>query len=325
MIAECTICPHRCELRNGEVGRCRIRKNVDGEIKPLTYGKPCALHVDPVEKKPLFHFLPGSRAFSVATAGCNLRCRNCQNWEISQAEPDDVRTYDAPPRKIVELAVKHKCASIAYTYTEPIVFYEYTRDISVLAKEKGIRNILVTAGYINRKPLERLSKSVDAANIDLKAFSDDFYKDVCGARLKPVLESLAASKEFGIMVEVTNLVIPTLNDTPEMITDLCKWVAREMGVDTPLHFSRFHPNYRMRNLPPTPQKTLEKARTIAREAGLEYVYIGNVLTEDGETTACPGCGKVLIRRRGFQVVENRMAGTDGNCPECKRKIHGVWK
>jgi pyruvate formate lyase activating enzyme len=283
------------------------------------------MHVDPVEKKPMFHFLPGTRAFSIATAGCNLRCKNCQNWEISQSEPAEVRTYDAPPAKVVELARKHKCASIAYTYSEPIVFYEYTRDTSRLAREQGIKNIMVTAGFINREPLKLLCESVDGANVDLKAFSESFYEDVCRARLRPVLDALVAFREFGVMVEVTNLVIPTLNDDPKMIGDLCRWVAREMGEETPLHFSRFHPQYRMRNLPPTPEKTLDEARKTARDAGLKHVYVGNVMTAAGETTSCPACGASLVRRRGYLVVENNMKTGDGKCPKCAGPVHGVWR
>jgi pyruvate formate lyase activating enzyme len=288
----------------------------------VTYGHPCSVHVDPVEKKPLFHFRPGSGILSIATVGCNLHCLNCQNWEISQLNPEQSRSYLMPPAEVVEQAKKHQCPSIAYTYTDPIVFYEYTLDTCRAAHENGLKNVLVTAGYINPGPLKQLCRYVDAANIDLKAFSDDFYRKICDATLRPVLDTLVTAKASGVFVEMTNLVIPGLNDSDEMLTDLCGWIAKYMGVDTPLHFSRFHPRYRMKNRPSTPASTLLRAREIARAAGLHHVYIGNILAADGGTTFCPGCGTKLIERRGYHITHDILQA--GACPQCQTAINGVW-
>ncbi|MCP3966309.1 MAG: AmmeMemoRadiSam system radical SAM enzyme [Lentisphaerae bacterium] len=318
----CELCPKKCALNQGEAGNCRARVNLDGELVAITYGFPCALHVDPIEKKPLFHFLPGSRAFSIATAGCNLHCLNCQNWEISQANPDQVRSFRMPPKQVIRAARKLKCKSIAYTYTDPVIFYEYTLDTSRLAREQGIRNVLVTAGYINHKPLKELCKYTDAANIDLKGFSDKFYQTVCNATLRPVLNSLVTAKECGVEVEVTNLLLPTLNDSDEMISNLCHWVKSNLGEDTPLHFSRFSPRYKMRNLPPTPIATIEKARQLAKSAGLKYVYAGNVLNSEWASTFCPGCDKKLVRRAGVSFLGSKLK--NGKCPHCGKAIEGVW-
>lgn len=323
MSAQCEICPRGCVLEEGEAGNCRARKNIGGKITLTTYGFPCAVHVDPVEKKPMFHFLPGTTSFSIATAGCNLHCRNCQNWEISQAKPEDVPAYDLPPDKVVAKALEHKCASIAYTYTDPVIFYEYARDCSIKAREKGLKNILVTAGYINQKPLKEICKVTDGANIDLKAYSDKFYRDVCKGTLKPVLDALVTSKKCGVEVEVTNLVLPTLNDSDDDFKNLSKWVKENMGAETPLHFSKFHPDYLMKNLPPTPGETLFKAREIAKSEGLKNVYIGNLASSDGENTYCPECGKLLIKRTGFSIDMNEIKA--GHCPKCSTKIYGVWK
>ena len=320
---QCEICPKRCVIKPGQSGDCRARINLDGELIASTYGYPCALHVDPVEKKPLFHFLPASRAFSIATAGCNLHCRNCQNWEISQAAPHTVPAYKVSPSQLVKLARKNKCRSIAYTYTDPVIFYEYTFDSSRLARQAGIKNILVTAGYINRKPLLELCKVTDAANIDLKGMTDKFYRKVCSATLKPVLNTLVTAKNAGLEVEVTNLLLPTLNDSDRDITTLCRWIKKEMGDDTPLHFSRFFPRYRMRELPPTSEKTLARARKIALAEGLKFVYVGNLLNPDWSATKCSKCGKLLVKRGGFLVLENHIK--NGACPDCKTKIYGVWK
>lgn len=319
---QCEICPRACVLKPGQAGNCRIRVNVDGELTLTTYGYPCAVHVDPVEKKPLFHFLPGSRAFSIATVGCNLHCKNCQNWEISQASPDEVPANQLPPKALVEMAKRYECESIAYTYTDPVVFYEYAYDTSVIAKENGVKNILVTAGYINEKPWRKLCKVVDAANIDLKGFSNEFYLDVCEATLKPVLDGLVHAKKAGVVVEVTNLLIPGLNDGDKTLNDLCKWVRGHMGVDTPLHFSRFTPRYKMRNLPATPVKTLRKAADIAKSHGLDFVYMGNVLEPGAENTYCPKCGTELVARKMFTISKNVIK--NGACPKCGKEIYGLW-
>jgi pyruvate formate lyase activating enzyme len=280
-----------------------------------------------VEKKPLFHFLPGTGILSIATVGCNLHCKNCQNWEISQANPEEVpqnrAATELPPERISELARRTGCRSVAYTYTEPMVFYEYTLDSCRRARAAGLRNALVTAGYINEPPLRELCQHVDAANIDLKALSEEFYRDICRATLKPVLNALTIAKSLGVLVEVTNLVIPTLNDSDKQLRDLCRWVAQNLGRETPLHFSRFHPQYQMRNLPPTPAATLDRAKQIARSEGLYYVYIGNIIRPDAEDTYCHGCGKRLVERQRYTILKNNIEA--GKCPDCKTEVYGIWK
>jgi pyruvate formate lyase activating enzyme len=294
-------------------------------LRTVVYGYPCSIHIDPVEKKPLFHFLPGSSILSIATVGCNLHCKNCQNWEISQANPEDgnVPAYNCPPEKLVAEANKYKCLSIAYTYTDPIVYYEYTYDSAKLAREAGIRNVLVTAGYVNEEPWKKLLQHVDAANIDLKAISEDFYREVCSATLKPVQNALILARASEILVEVTNLVIPTLNDEPEQLRELSRWIKMNLGADTPLHFSGFYPRYQMKNLPATSLKTLETARKIAMSEGLNYVYIGNLASKEGQNTYCPGCNGLLIERSGYTILQNRLK--QGRCQDCSKEIYGVWK
>ena len=320
---QCQLCPKNCIIGHGQSGDCRVRINLDGVLQSVVYGFPCSIHIDPVEKKPLFHFLPGSRILSIATVGCNLHCKNCQNWEISQANPEDSRAVSCGPAKLVALAKEHNCPSVAYTYTEPIVYYEYTYDSAKLARDAGVRNVLVTAGYINAEPWKELLRFVDAANIDLKAMTNDFYREICSATLEPVLDSLVLAKAGGVMVEVTNLIIPTLNDSNEQIRTLARWVRANMGSETPVHFSGFFPRYKMRHLPPTSLKTLTKAREIAMSEGLVYVYIGNMQSKEGQNTYCPGCRKLLIERKGFTITQNHVGA--GQCPDCKREIYGVWK
>lgn len=323
MVVRCELCPKRCLIKPGESGDCRIRVNLDGRLHAVTYGFPSAVHMDPIEKKPLYHFLPGTQVFSLATVGCNLHCKNCQNWEISQQDPVDAEAFHMPPEDVVARAKTAGCPSIAYTYTDPSVYYEYALDSCARAREAGLRNVLVTAGYLNEAPLRELCKFVDAATVDVKAMSDSFYRDVCGATLAPVLNYLVVAKSMGVHLETSNLVIPTLNDGDEEIKSLCLWIRENLGGETPLHFLRFFPQYRMRHIPPTPADTLTRAREIARSVGLEYVYVGNVLDVEGSTTRCPSCRSVLIRREGRQVLENRLA--DGGCPNCRKEVYGVWK
>ncbi|MHC4222807.1 MAG: AmmeMemoRadiSam system radical SAM enzyme [Planctomycetota bacterium] len=323
MKVQCELCPKSCLIAPGQSGECRIRINVDGKLLAVTYGHPCSIHVDPVEKKPLFHFLPGSRILSIATVGCNLHCKNCQNWEISQENPENVTGRPLPPARIPLLAGQWKCGSVAYTYTDPIVFYEYTLDSCIRVREAGLKNALVTAGYINQKPLEELCRHVDAANVDLKAYSDAFYRDICGATLAPVLNTLVVMKSMGVLLEVTNLVIPTLNDSDEMLRSLCRWVVENLGRETPLHFSRFFPKYKMENLPPTPGKTLDRARKIAKAEGLHHVYIGNIMQPESGNTYCSGCGTLLIERQRYLVQRNRLH--QGRCPECRVEAYGTWR
>lgn len=319
----CTICPKCCRIPTGFSGECRVRMNIGGVLQASTYGRPCAVHVDPMEKKPLFHFFPGQQILSVGAAGCNLHCKNCQNADISQAAPEDIRTHDLPPDGIPALAARHACRHVAYTYTEPIVSYEYTLDSAQAARTAGLRNVLVTAAYINPDPLRKLLTVIDAANVDIKAFSDPFYRNVCGAALAPVLQAVTLMKAAGTHIEITNLVVPTLNDSDDLFRQLCAWVAEHTGPETPLHFSRFFPQFRMTHLPPTPIETLMRARDIARREGLKHVYIGNADTADGETTFCAGCGASLITRQRYVVTENRLT-TDGTCPTCGKCAHGVW-
>jgi pyruvate formate lyase activating enzyme len=324
VIVQCELCPKNCVIGPGQSGDCRIRVNRGGKLTAVTYGFPSSVHVDPIEKKPLNHFLPGSAAFSLATVGCNFHCKNCQNWEISQCNPEDAEAMPLPPSDLPALAKQYQCASVAYTYTDPAVYYEYALDCCVKIREAGLKNVLVTAGYMNPKPMRELYSHVDAANIDIKSMSDRFYREICDGTLKPVMETMVTARSMGVHVEVTFLVIPTLNDTDAEFESLCKWMKENMGREVPIHFSRFHPLYRLRHLPQTPAETLDRARQIAKAAGLDYVYVGNVLREDDATTHCPDCGEVLVRRMGFQVLENRIA-SGGVCPKCGKEIYGVWK
>lgn len=323
MIVQCELCPKNCSIKPGQSGDCRIRVNMDGKLRAVTYGFPSAANVDPVEKKPLYHFLPGTGIFSIATVGCNLHCKNCQNWDISQRNPEDASASELSPASIPAVAKRHGCLSVAYTYTDPVVYYEYALDSCIKVREAGLKNVLVTAAYINPEPLKELCKHVDGANIDLKAMSDKFYRDICGATLQPVLNALVTAKSAGVHVEVTNLVIPTLNDSNEDLASLCKWIRENLGRETPIHFSRFFPRHRMRHLPPTPAETLIRAKQAAVAAGLDHVYIGNIQVKDSTDTKCPACGKVLISRYGYRVLENTVA--DGKCAECQKEIYGIWK
>jgi pyruvate formate lyase activating enzyme len=312
-----------CLIESGQSGECRVRINIDGVLRTAVYGYPCSINIDPIEKKPLFHFLPGTGILSIATVGCNLHCKNCQNWEISQANPEDVSAEFWPPERLIALTKRNNYPSLAYTYTDPIIFYEYTYDTAKLARDVNIRNVLVTAGYINEEPWKKLLEYVDAANIDLKGISEDFYRQVCSGTLKPVQNALIVAKASGILVEVTNLIIPTLNDKPEQIGQLVRWVKANLGGETPLHFSRFFPRYKMQHLPPTSLRTLDMAREIAMSEGLNYVYIGNISSKEGQNTYCPGCKSLLIERSGYTILQNRLK--DGCCPDCGTEIYGVWK
>jgi pyruvate formate lyase activating enzyme len=319
---QCELCPRQCLIEPGERGECRVRINIDGTLRSVVYGHPCAVHVDPVEKKPFFHFLPASTSLSLATVGCNLHCLNCQNWEISQANPESSEAARCSPSDLVELARRHHCQSLAYTYTDPVAYYEYVYDTARIARAHGIRNQLVTAGYVRRKPWQRLLEQVDAANIDLKALSDTFYQEICSATLQPVLDTLVLTRACGVHLEVVNLVIPTLNDQPAQLRALARWVKENLGREVPLHFSGFYPQYKMRHLPPTSEATLERAREIAIEEGLDFVYVGNVRSERGQNTYCPGCRRLLIARVGFRVKQNHLQA--GRCPDCGQEIYGVW-
>ena len=275
-VVECLLCPHHCRIANGKTGRCRSRRNHNGVLVSEVYGKPCALAIDPIEKKPLYHFHPGTTCLSLACTGCNFRCLNCQNHDISQIAPDDVDYYHLTPQQVVDLCLQHHCPGIAYTYTEPLTYIEYVIDCARLAHEKGLWNILVTAGYVCQEPLADLLPHLDAANIDLKSFSDDIYQRVSGGHLQPVLDTILAMKQAGVWIELTNLVIPGVNDNMEMIRRMCRWLVDNGLAEAPLHFSRFFPRYKMQDLPPTPIQTLRAAKQIAAEEGVQHVYLGNV-------------------------------------------------
>ena len=319
---ECQLCPRNCRLGDKERGYCGVRENIGGTYYTLVYGKACTANVDPIEKKPFFHFLPGTRAFSIATAGCNVNCKFCQNWQISQVRAEQVRPLDLPPQDVVSNAFNFKCPSISYTYTEPVVYFEYMYDTAVEGRAKGIRSCVVTGGHINREPLLDLIKVVDAIKIDLKSFSQDFYTNYVRGELKPVLESIKTVHQSKVWLELVYLVIPTLNDDAAGIRQMSQWIRREIGPDVPLHFSRFQPMYLVQNLPPTPVSTLEKVRDLALAEGLRYVYIGNVPGHEAENTFCPSCHKVIIERVGFQV--NKIDVEGGKCKFCRNPIPGIW-
>jgi len=318
----CNLCAHRCVIKEGKRGVCLVRENRGGTLYSLVYGRAVSQAVDPVEKKPLFNFYPGTTAFSVATVGCNFRCQFCQNWEISQAVREEhlIMGREVSPEQLVANAKRYGSRSIAYTYTEPTVFFEYTYDTAKLAHEAGIANIYVTNGYMTAEMLEAFHPYLDAANVDLKG-DDEFYRQLCGARLQPVLDSLKKMKELGIWVEVTTLITPTYNDDEEGLRRIAEFIAQELGPETPWHVSRFYPHYRMLNVPPTPIATLDRARQIGLEAGLRYVYQGNVPGSEGENTFCPGCGRVVIGRFGYRIMEYHIE--NGRCAYCGAQIAGV--
>ena len=320
---QCHLCPNECILSPGERGKCRVRENQKGELITLVYGLPCAIHVDPIEKKPLFHVLPASKAFSIATAGCNLRCKFCQNWQIAQNPPEMTVNFSLFPKEIVQMTKGKNCPIIAYTYSEPTIFYEYMLDTAKLAKKERLINVMHSAGYINPKPLRELCLYLDAANIDLKGFTDEYYRKMTQGRLDVILRTLKILKEEGVHLEITNLIVPTKNDNPKTIRKMCRWIKENLGEDTPIHFSRFRPMYRLQNLPPTPIKTLEEARSIALSEGLQYVYIGNVSGHEAENTYCPECHRLLIRRIGYHILENNIK--NGKCKFCGQEISGIWR
>jgi len=319
---KCLICPNECTLKPSELSQCRNRKHLNEKLYTIAYGNPCAVHVDPIEKKPLYHFLPASKAFSIATAGCNLACLNCQNWTISQYSPTETQNYDLLPDKVVSKCIEMNCESIAYTYSEPITFYEYTYDTSVIARQNGIKNVLVSAGYINEKPLRKLAKVIDAANIDLKSFSEDIYLNLNAGKLQPILNTLKILREENVWIEITNLIVPSWTDSFDMIKEMCDWLYRNDLHDAPLHFSRFHPLYKLTQLPATPFSTLKKAYDIAVKAGIKYVYIGNVPGKDLQNTYCPKCKELIIERKGFKILANNLHSNC--CKNCNENINGVW-
>ncbi|HOF20512.1 MAG TPA: AmmeMemoRadiSam system radical SAM enzyme [Bacteroidales bacterium] len=318
----CLLCPNGCILKDGEISRCNNRTVRKSRLYTMAFGNPCAINIDPMEKKPLYHFHPGTRIFSIATAGCNLACLNCQNWSISQTRPDKTRNYDLMPERVVEEALKNNCRSIAYTYSEPTSFYEYMYETSVLAKRAGIKNVAVSNGYVNPEPLKKLCTVLDAANIDLKSFNDSTYMKLTGGKLQPVLDSLLIYRDSGVWLEITCLIVPTWTDKADEIAAMCKWLSEGGFRDTPVHFTRFYPIYKLDQLPPTPVEFLNEAAGIARQEGMKYIYTGNVPGSEQANTICPGCGTRLILRQGFRIVSNDIR--KGRCSKCGREIHGVW-
>ncbi|MDP4281904.1 MAG: AmmeMemoRadiSam system radical SAM enzyme [Bacteroidota bacterium] len=319
---KCQICPNNCIIREGEDSICRTHVVSNNKLYTIAYGNPCAVHIDPIEKKPLLHYLPTSRCYSIATAGCTLGCLNCQNWDISQESPRKSRNMDLMPARVVEEAASNGCRSIAYTYSEPIAFYEYTHDTAKLARARGIKNILVSNGYINEKPLRDLCKVLDAANIDLKSFSEEIYSKLNGGALQPVLNTLKIMKEEGVWLEITALIVPRWTDKIEMIREMSEWLVKNGFQDTPLHFSRFFPLYKLTNLPYTPLSILQQAHDAAVKAGMHYVYVGNVPEIEGENTLCPKCKKIVVERKGFTVIQNNIRNSC--CKYCGTRIPGVW-
>ncbi len=320
---QCYLCNHRCTILPSKRGICGVRENREGKLYTLVFGQAISLNVDPIEKKPIFHLYPGSTSFSIATVGCNFRCLQCQNHEISQMPRDQGRIDGSTvsPSKIVSLAKEYRCQSISYTYTEPTIYFEYAYETAALASKEGIKNIFVTNGYMTEEALKTIQPYLDAANVDLKSFQEKFYKEICGARLKPVLENLRWMREKGIWVEITTLVIPTLNDSDKEFEEIAQFIV-SLGPEVPWHISAFYPTYKMLSLPRTPASLLHRAREIGIRAGLQYVYCGNIPGEEGEDTFCPHCSRKVIERVGFRVAKNEVI--KGECRHCHAKIDGIW-
>jgi len=319
---KCKLCPRECTVGDKERGYCGVRENHGGSYYTLVHSRVCAAHIDPIEKKPLFHYLPGTLAFSLATAGCNVNCKFCQNWDISQVRPEQVPADYAPPKLIADLATQHGCPTIAYTYSEPVVFSEYLMDVADAGHETGIRSVVVSNGYMQEEALKTAYGKMDAVKIDLKAFSESYYKDVVVGELKPVLNALVTLRKMNKWTEIVYLVVPTLNDSDAEFTGLARWVKTNLGVDVPVHFTQFHPEYLLKNLPITPVPTLERAKAIADAEGLHYVYIGNVPGHPAENTYCPKCHRLLVERIG--MTANQILIRKGKCPFCGQQIPGVW-
>ncbi|MBN2382528.1 AmmeMemoRadiSam system radical SAM enzyme [bacterium] len=325
-MVQCEICPRECRVAKQERGYCGVKVNYDGKYYTLVHSRPCSVNIDPIEKKPLFHYLPQSAAFSLATAGCNMMCKYCQNWQISQVRPEQVKNYDLSPQKVIALCKERQIASVAFTYSEPVIFYEYMLDIAKLGKDQGVKTVMISNGFIKPGPMEELARYLTAVKIDFKAFNEKFYAEVCAGHLQPVLENLILLHRLKIWFELVYLVVPTLNDSVSEFERMCTWIVSELGADVPLHLSRFYPQYQLTNVPPTPISQLDMARNIALEAGIRYVYIGNVPRHEAENTYCPKCHKKLIERRGYAVTMNviKIKDDKGFCPDCQTEIAGIW-
>ncbi len=321
-IIRCELCPRQCLLQPGERGPCRVRENRNGQGYTLAHGNPALVQEDAIERKPFFHVLPGKRALSISTAGCNLSCRFCEVWDMALVAPEEVLSYDMPPQTIIEQALAANLPAVSYAFGEPVVFYEYMTATASLAKEAQLMNLMHTAAYILPEPLQKILPLIDAANIDLKSFDQRFYRDIVGGELKPVLEALKLFRESGTHLELTNIVIPTLNDDMGMIAEMCSWIADELGPETPLHFARFYPLHRLSDLPQTAVSTLDRARETALNSGLKYVYVARVTGHEGENTFCPSCHEKIIKRLGFIIDEMHIE--NGACSFCNHPIPGIW-
>jgi len=320
----CFLCPRHCHIGEGQTGFCFIRKNIDGRLYNLGYGQPAAIQIDPIEKKPLNHFLPGTSVFSMGTAGCNMGCFFCQNWDISKSKSDQVHSTHLEPEEVVAAAIQYGCPSVAFTYNEPTIWAEYAIDISKAAHRAGLKTVMVTNGYVTREAFAEVYEHIDAANVDLKAFTENFYSKVTLTHLQPVLDTLKAlRRDTNVWFEITNLMIPTLNDPAEETRELCGWILENLGDDVPLHFTAFHPDFKLRDKPNTPPETLHRARQIALKMGLKFVYEGNIYSEGGNTI-CPGCKRTIVKRWWHQVSGVRIS-EDGHCTFCGAKIPGVFK
>jgi pyruvate formate lyase activating enzyme len=322
-VVRCDLCPNRCRIDVGRRGQCGVRENAEGTLHTVAYGNPCAVNIDPIEKKPFYHVLPGTKTLSLATAGCNLHCKSCLNWEASQARPEETYNYDLPPAAVVTRAENYRCRSIASSYVEPVVFIEYMLDVARLCRDRPVLPLMHSAGYINRAPLEEICRVIAGACIDLKGFSDEFYRDLVGGELAPVLEALKTLKDHGVHTEVVNLLIPGKNDDADTLRAMCRWIGQELGPEVPIHFYRFYPRYRLKSVPPTPVPTLERARAIAMEEGLHYAYIANVPEHPGKHTYCPECRELLIQRVG--LITEVVALSGDRCAECGHAIKGLWQ
>lgn len=318
----CQLCPRYCHIEDGQTGFCGVRRSQGGKLYSLVYGQPCAVHIDPIEKKPLFHFLPGTTSFSIGTAGCNLNCQFCQNWSLSRSPHDPEQAVDLPPEKAVQIALERGCSSLSYTYNEPTIWAEYAMDMAREGRRRGLKSVMVTNGYISPEAIPQVYQYIDAANVDLKSFNDEFYRKLARAHLQPVLDTLIELRKMGVWIELTNLIIPTWNDSPEEIRQLAEWVLEHLGDRVPLHFTAFHPDFQLTDLPPTPYQTLLQARQIALDLRLKYVYLGNVMDESGSSTYCPECGAVLVRRLWHRVALGSVR--DGRCGQCGAQTDIYW-
>ena len=319
----CQLCFRKCIIAEGKRGFCRVRENRDGRLFSLVYGKPAELQIDPIELEPMYHLVPAHRNICVFTASCNFRCKHCHNWHITTKSPEELTNWTYTPEQVIEQAIKNKCRSISHSINEPTIFFEYMYDIVKIAKQEGLLTLFHTNGSLNAQPLKMLLKYMDGVTVDLKSFNEIFYRETSSARLAPVLETLKIIKQEGVHLEIVNLIIPTLNDELDRIRQMCIWIKETIGEETPVHFTRFSPAYKLTKLPHTPVKTLEAARNIAQDAGLEYVYIGNLPGHEGNNTYCPHCKKMLIHRIHFTVLSNDI--TNGKCKFCNHKIRGIWE